>query len=92
MATLTATKDSEETILALVLWEVNHRIFGPSWKNYRQWSLYSTGDDSSAMGMEPVGVFFFVICTVCDNTFTPYKVHATSGSAQHRSKQEAGEC
>ena len=58
VATLTATKDSKETILALVLQEVNHRIFGPSWKNYRQWSLYSTGDDSSAMGMEPVGGFF----------------------------------
>ena len=36
VATLTAIKDSEETILALLLQEVNHRIFGLNWKNYRQ--------------------------------------------------------
>ena len=51
VVTLTATKDSEETILALLLWGVNHRIFEPSWKNYRRQSLHSAGDSSSAMEM-----------------------------------------
>ena len=51
VATLTAIKDSEETILALLLWGVNHRIFEPSWKNYRRQSLHSAGDSSSAMEM-----------------------------------------
>ena len=57
VATLTATKDSEETILALLLWEVNHRIFGPGRKNYRQMSLHAAGDGSSVVGMEAVNFF-----------------------------------
>ena len=50
----TATKNSEETILVLLLQEVNH---GPSQKNYRQGSLHSAGDGSSVIGTEAVGFF-----------------------------------
>ena len=53
-ATLTATKDWKETIPALFLQEVNHRIFGPSQKSYRQQSWWQ-----QCCGKGGGGGFFF---------------------------------